>query len=163
MDLKKYFNQLCWSEYSEHLEISRISVNRVIEGLVWHHDLVLPDQSDVSLTFPGMTFVIHLGRDDKDVVYVEYEHDLSRRTVCKPGTAYVFPGGCIKHRTIREYNITKNANWKNERLSVVTFLTFKKQISQQMDNKLHEQFPYSNDNFEFRSKNYEELIDQYKF
>ena len=161
--MKYYFNTLCWSKYTEHLQVSRISVNRIIEGLVWHHDLVLPDQPDDNLTFPGMTFVIHLGRDHEDVVYVEYEHDLSQRTVCTPGTAYVFPGGCIRHRTVREYNITKNAKRKNERLSVVTFLTFKKEVSQEMDNKLHEQFICSNDNFKYRSHNYQQLSHKYRF
>ena len=163
MELKKYFDQLCWSKYRKHLEISRMSVNQISKGLVWHHDFVLQNQPDDCLTSPGMTFVIHLGKDHEDVVYVEFKHDLSRRTVCTPGTAYVFPGGCFKHRTVREYNITSNHKVLTDRFSLVTFLNFKRAKSREMDIELHEQFPDYNDNFEFRSENYKHLSSKHGF
>ena len=165
LELKKYFEQLCWSKYHKHLEISRMSVNQISKGLVWHHDFVLKNQPDDCLTSPGMTFVIHLGKDDEDVVYIEYKHDLSRRTVCTPGTAYVFPGGCFKHRTVREYNITSNHKVLDltDRFSLVTFLNFNKAKAREMDIELHEQFPDYNDNFKFRSENYKRLSNQYGF
>ena len=112
-----------------------MSVNQISKGLVWHHDFVLQNQPDDCLTSPGMTFVIHLGKDHEDVVYVEYKHDLSRRTVCTPGTAYVFPGGCFKHRTVREYNITSNHKVLDltDRFSLVTFLNFKKAKAREIE------------------------------
>ena len=164
--MRDCFRELCWSKFYNHLEIKyntpRFSINKINTGLTWHHDFVLAGQEDLALTAPGMTFVIHLGKDEKDIVYIEYEHDLTRRTVCKPKKAYVFPGGCIRHRTVREYNLQRPPV-SQVRYSLVMFINFKRSKAREMDIEMHEQFPYYTDNFEKRSKNYEVLSKHHGF
>lgn len=167
LGLRHCFNSLCWTHFREHLEIkyhtTRFSVNKINTGLKWHHDFVLQDQADYGLTAPGMTFTIHLGKDDDDIVYIEYKHDLSQRTVCKPRRAYVFPGGCIAHRTIREYSLRLPAPVPQIRYSLVVFMNFKRAKSREMDLLMHEQFPYYTDNFDHRTRNYDHLSHVHKF
>lgn len=160
--LKDVFKKLCWAEYHDHLNLSckttRFSLNKINEGLVWHHDSALTNQPDVTLTVPGITFVVHLGTCCDDVVYVEYEHDLTKRTVCRPQTAYVFPGYCISHRSAREFTFTKDPRAKEPRYSLVFFFRFKKEKMRSMDNKIHDQFSYYNDNYEFRAANFNDFL-----
>ena len=127
------------------------------EGLQWHHDFVLGKQPDQTLTMPGITFVVHLGEYPDDLVYIEYEHDLTKRTVCRPQTAYVFPGYCIRHRSVREFSLTKDPRAQTPRYSLVIFLTFKKDKMRSMDNKIHESF-YYNDNYKYRAANFEDFL-----
>ena len=95
-------------------------------------------------------------------MYIEYEHDLTRRTVCKPKKAYVFPGGCIRHRTVREYNLQRTPV-SQVRYSLVIFMNFKRSKAREMDIEMHEQFPYYTDKFKKRSKNYEVLSKRHGF
>jgi len=160
--LKKIFEQLCWKEYRDHVhvdyKITRFSLNRINKGLIWHHDLVFPKAEDTSLTMPGITLVIHLGSHDEDLVYVEYFHDRTKRTVCRPRTVYVFPGYAIRHRTVREFSLTDDPRAKKPRYSLVVFLVFKKVMMRPLDNRIHERFPYYNDNFDERVKNFDTLF-----
>ena len=166
LGLRDCFHDVCWPKFYNHLEIkyrtTRFSINKINTGLTWHHDFVLEDQLDFTLTAPGMTFAIHLGKDENDIVYIEYEHDLSRRTVCKPKKAYVFPGGCIRHRTVREYNL-RPTPVSQVRYSLVVFMNFKRTKAREMDVEMHEQFPYYNDNFKYRAKKYDFLSRHHGF
>ena len=163
--LKKIFEQLCWKEYRDHVHVdyktTRFSLNRINKGLVWHHDLVHPKKNDTSSTMPGITLVIHLGADDEDLVYVEYMHDLTKRTVCPPKTVYVFPGYAIRHRTVREFSLTNDPRALEPRFSLVVFLLFKQAKMRSLDNHIHERFPYYNDNFDERVKNYDTFLKQF--
>ena len=160
-ELKKTFARLCWEEYRDHLCVdfkkTRFSLNEITRGLVWHHDMVHPDQEDPALTVPGMTFVVHLGSCAEDVVYVEFSHDLSKRTVCRPGTVYVFPGYAIRHRTVREFTLINDPRAKTPRYSLAVFLAFKKNMMRSLDNHIHERFPYYNDNYDKRVKKFDSL------
>jgi hypothetical protein len=168
LGLKDCFYGLCWKSFAAHIQVkypaTRFSVNRINNGLTWHHDFVLTGQPDNTLTAPGMTFSIHLGEDDDDVVYIEYKHDKERRTACTPGTAYVFPGGCFAHRTRREYSEKSSTLPKQKyRYSLVVFLNFKRNKAREMDVALHRKFPYYTDNFKYRAEHYQELSKNHGF
>ena len=163
--LKKIFEQLCWKEYRDHVHVdyktTRFSLNRINKGLIWHHDLVFPKAEDTSLTMPGITLVIHLGSHDEDLVYVEYFHDRTKRTVCRPRTVYVFPGYAIRHRTVREFSLTNDPRATTPRYSLVVFLVFKKAKMRSLDNHIHERFPYYNDKFDERVKNFDTFLKKF--
>ena len=166
--LKQCFDELCWKKYRKNIVIdpkrTRFSVNFINNGLVWHHDFVLQRQEDFSLTSPGLTFVIHLGECEKDIVCVDYFHDRSKRTVCKPGTAHVFPGGCFLHRTIREFNVRPDdVRAEKKRFSLAVFANFKREKSMEMDIALHAQFPGYTDDFKCRSRNWVALTKVHGF
>ena len=154
------FTRLCWEEYRDHVRVdknTRFSLNVINSGLGWHHDMVHRKQEDPDLTVPGMTLVVHLGSYEEDLVFVEYKHDLKRRTVCRPGTVYVFPGYAIKHRSVREFTITNDERAKTPRYSVAVFFAFKKDKMRELDNHIHSRFPYYNDNFKKRAENFDSL------
>ena len=160
--LKKMFEQLCWKEYRDHVHIhskaTRFSLNGINKGLVWHHDLVHPKAKDTSLTIPGLTFVVHLGSFNEDIVYIECIHDLTKRTVCRPRTVYVFPGYAIRHRSVREFSLTDDSRAQTPRYSLAVFFPFKKSKMMEMDNHIHERFPYYNDKFAERAQNFDTLF-----
>lgn len=140
---------------------SRFSVNMINKGLTWHHDFVLQEQQDCTLTSPGITLVIHLGRDEEDIVYVDYQYNRSTRTVCKPRTAYIFPGGMIYHRTVREYFTCCDERVAQKRYSLAVFFNFKRARVKEMDVMFHERFPYYTDNYLHRTKNFEQLMNKF--
>lgn len=151
------FKKLCWPEVLPHVKIeistTRFSLNLINAGLVFHHDFSLEEFREPLITYPGVTFCIHLGMDAKDMVYLEYEHNLERRTVCIPRTAYVFPGYCVSHRTCREYTLTKDKKHEQPRYSLVVFLRLKKKKLEELDKWFHEKFCYADDNYELRKQN----------
>ena len=163
--LKEMFTRLCWEEYRDHVRVdykhTRFSLNVINRGLVWHHDMVHRNQEDLALSVPGMTLVVHLGSYEEDLVYLECYHELERRTVCRPGTVYVFPGYAIKHRSVREFAITNDSRAKTPRYSVAVFFAFKRDKMRELDNDIHVRFPYYNDNFGKRAENFDSLHKTY--
>ena len=163
--LKEMFSRLCWEEYRDHVRVdytkTRFSLNLINRGLIWHHDMVHRKQNDLSLTVPGMTLVVHLGSYVEDVVYLEYFHDLSNRTVCRPGTVYVFPGYAIRHRSVREFTLIEDPRAETPRYSLAVFFAFKKSKMRSLDNDIHERFPYYNDNYEKRIEHFDALYKKY--
>ena len=65
------FKKLCPKEVYPHLNLNikraRFSCNLINKGLTWHHDFKLKDDE---ISVPGMTCVLHLGSDPRDIVYV---------------------------------------------------------------------------------------------
>ena len=109
-------------------------------------------------TVPSITMVVHLGEDPNDLVYVEYSHDLGRRTLCRPRTAYVFPGFCICHRTVREYNQTGDPRKVTPRYSLVAYITFKKIEMKRLDKKIRDHFMYyTDDSYAYRALTFKKL------
>ena len=132
---------------------TRFSCNLINEGLLWHHDFVIPDQPDQALTRPGITLVIHLGENSSDIVFVDLECDLHTRYPCRPGTVYVFPGYALRHRTVREYT---QAQWgetpRPRRYSIGIWFPFKSNRCKEVDERLHQQYPMCDDSFQARWK-----------
>jgi len=113
----------------------------------------VPKQDDVTLTKPGLTFVIHLGHDTNDIVYVDFEHDTSKRYPCRPGTAYLFPGYAVRHRTQREYAVGhKDPKSLPRRYSIGVWFPFKRASAKKMDDLIHKVWPFMDDNYADRYK-----------
>jgi len=137
--------------YRMGLRETRFSCNLINKGLSWHHDFVKPDQNDLSLTAPGITLVIHLGEDTSDIVYVDFECDLNTRYPCRPGTVYVFPGYAIKHRTMREYTQAQFGDVSRpNRYSIGIWFPFKSSKCEEVDARMHKDYPMCDDNFAAR-------------
>ena len=117
--------------------------------------MTLPNQRATTLTtVPGITLVVHLGEERNDLVYVEYSHDLGRRILCRPRSAYVFPGFCIRHRTIREYSLTGDSRKVTPRYSLIAYVTFKKKEMTRLEKKIRDHFRYyTDDSYIYRSVN----------
>ena len=160
--LKDMFERLCWKEYRDHVNVNyentRFSLNVINKGLVWHHDLVHPKTLDTSMTIPGITLVVHLGSCNEDLVYVEFIHDRTKRTVCRPKTVYVFPGYAIRHRSVREFSLIGDERARTPRYSLAVFIPFKKCKMMELDNHIHRRFPYYNDNYDERVKHFDTLF-----
>lgn len=128
----------------------RFSCNLIKNGLNWHHDFVVGIK-DLTKTKPGITFVIHLGKDPADIVYVDFAHNPTKRFICRPGTAYVFPGYAIRHRTQREYTIESGAGVElPKRYSIGIWFPFKARSARAMDELIHNTWPACDDNYEDR-------------
>ena len=164
LKLQDLFRKLCWTEYHDHARVdcrfTRFSVNLIKNGSRWHHDMVLPNQNGATLTtFPGLTLVVHLGSDLNDIVYAEYSHNLTKRVVCRPRAAYVFPGFCIRQRTIREYNLTGDPRKATPRYSLVAYITFKKKEMKRLNKKIREHFMYyTDDSYMYRALNFKKRL-----
>ena len=128
---------------------------------LWHHDITLPNQRSTTLTtVPGITLVVHLGEERNDLVYVDYSHDLGKRILCRPRSAYVSPGFCIRHRTIREYSLTGDSREVTPRYSLIAYITFKKKERKRLDKKIRDHFRYyTDDSYIYRSVNFEKNSD----
>ena len=158
--LQHLFRRLCWTEYHDHTHVdcrfTRFSVDLIKKGSRWHHDITLPNQRATTLTtVPGITLVVHLGEERNDLVYVDYSHDLGKRILCRPRSAYVFPGFCIRHRTIREYSLTGDSRKVTPRYSLIAYITFKKKEMKRLDKKIRDHFRYyTDDSYIYRSVNF---------
>ena len=134
---------------------ARFSVNLINHGLEWHRDFNDPKEEDVTLTIPGMTFVVHLCTDSEDIVSLEVDDKV---WPVKPMMAYVFPGYAFKHRTARPVIPQKTSP---KRYSVAIFTTFRKEDSQLADAYIHDWFPQANDNYKGRTKQIQDCCDRY--
>ena len=124
----------------------RFSLNLIDSGLKWHWDFNNPKESDLSITIPGMTFVVHLGTDSEDEVYLDFQaHDDTFHL--KPCMAYVFPGYAFQHRT--KHTFQEN---KPRRYSISIFRTFRERCRQLADAYVHAWFPEADDNHQGRTE-----------
>ena len=110
---------------------------------MWHHDFVKAKQSDPRNTIPGLTIVVHLGKED-DPVFLEFEHDEGLLHRCVSGTMYVFPGYAFSHRTIRPNPTPRR------RYSIAIFIKFKPDRAEEADKYIHQCFHFTNDSYDTR-------------
>ena len=62
--VKETFKSLCPASLLSYLyfnlDASKFSVNLIHKGLEFHHDMVIPKESDPRHCIPGLTIVVHL-------------------------------------------------------------------------------------------------------
>ena len=142
--VKETFKSICPASLLSYLyfnlNASRFNVNLINKGLTWHHDMVVPYQSDPRRSVPGLTIVVHLGREN-DPVNLEFEHDKGKIYTCVSGTMYITPGYALSHRTLRP-NPTPN-----RRYSIAIFMKFKPNCAEEADKYIHGSFEFANDSY----------------
>ena len=131
---------------SLHPGLVRVACNLINKGLEYHHDFVKPNQEDDTLTHPGITFVIHLGSVSDDEVHLEFAQKPGVRYPCRPGSAYVFPGYAIRHRTMRA---TNTQGPRPRRYSIGIWYPFADVKLEESDERIHDEY-VCDDNFEAR-------------
>lgn len=93
-----------------------------------------------------MTFVVHLGTDPDDEVYLDFQAN-NNTFKLKPLLAYVFPGYAFQHRT--KYTFREN---KPRRYSLSIFRTFRERRRQLADAYVHAWFPEADDSHQRRTE-----------
>ena len=108
------------------------------------------------MTIPGMTLVIHLGHTPDDLVYLDLQYNPTDRHACSPGTVYTFPGYALSHRTQREMSIGLSAESMSKlprRYSIGIWFPFEKDMTNEMDDLIHETWPFCDDQYKERRYN----------
>ena len=143
------------NEMLSNFHVGRFSVNRIEHGLEWHRDHNDPEEDDVTITIPGMTFVIHLGSDLQDEVDLHI-HAGKNKFPLKPMMVYTFPGYAFKHRTKRP-----KGKKQAKRYSISIFRTFRTKYRQLADAYVHAWYPKADDNYQGRIKKMQKNCDEY--
>ena len=153
------FKAICPPQLNEMLskfDVGRFSVNQIENGLEWHWDHNDPEEDDVRITVPGMTFVIHLGSNRHDAVDLRIHAMKNQKMSLKPMMIYAFPGYAFKHRTKRS-----RGKKREKRYSISIFRTFRIECRQLADAFVHTWYPKADDNYKGRTKKIQKNCDEY--